>query len=73
MAVSRSRTLSGLLLMIDVAPLFFLLLVRVAESVDGAANSITDEQEEQIVNKHNFIRSRVHPYSSNMRRIVSVG
>ena len=39
--------------------------------VDAGCGNISTEQQEQIVCRHNFYRARVHPYASNMRKLVS--
>ena len=41
------------------------------ELVGAGCGNISAEQQEQIVCRHNFHRARVHPYASNMRKLVS--
>ena len=38
---------------------------------DGPTCEITSEQEQQIVETHNWLRSTVSPNATNMRRMVS--
>lgn len=70
-SISRRIVVKVIKMLLVSQSLLILLGEAIVEERPGTPIPLTVDDIQQIINAHNFFRSRVNPQASNMQRIVS--